>query len=488
MAGLGAYGGFGLGESLMGAGTSAGLTDALAGSSSGGAGQVFGDVAASEGSSGQAFNEYLKSGANPATMSSADKLAAGFDVAKAAPLDFAKDNFKYLAAAASPVMADMMVPTTTKVAPTTDTGNIRKFSYNPFEQRYTPVGIFPAAGYKGGMADGGIVALADGGSLTPEQIKALATPTTTAAEFSTATAGYNPQDVANALKGSGLSAGAQYALTHQDIGSAANTAENYGGISGLSNNINYWLGQNKGASANDINAEMAKYGLTDEDFKRATGKSVGDYATGLLTKVENPIAGTGGNLSTVVNPNGTYTQTALPPNVTGGQPTGTINDIKKIYTEGGGSLGYTPVAPKTMAEFNQRFNTMTPEGDSAAAYNYLMGKGSYPTKSGVGEIMKPYSEAVLGMPQNLSTKKYIWNPATRTMVANPDYVPVSYDTKGVQNYSLSQTDIGKYLRANDTATDAQIYAWALANNVTPEQIAAALGVDVGTIREKYAAA
>jgi hypothetical protein len=165
-----------------------------------------------------------------------------------------------------------------------------------------------------------------------------------------------------------------------------------------------------------------------------------------------------------------------------------MQNIKDLYTAGGGSLGYTPTAPKTMAEFNQRFNTMNPEGDSAAAYNYLMGKGAYPTKSNVGEIMKPYSEAVLGVPADMSTKKYIWDAATRKMVLNPDYVPMSFDTKGVQSYGLSQTDIGKYLKANNTATDAQVYDWAAANNVTPEQIAAVLGADIAVIRAKYAAA
>ena len=68
------------------------------------------------------------------------------------------------------------------------------------------------------------------------------------------------------------------------------------------------------------------------------------------------------------------------------------------------------------------------------------------------------------------------------------YVPMSFDTKGVQSYGLSQTDIAKYLKANNTASDADIYSWASANNVTPEQIAAALGADVALIRAKYLAA
>jgi hypothetical protein len=67
---------------------------------------------------------------------------------------------------------------------------------------------------------------------------------------------------------------------------------------------------------------------------------------------------------------------------------------------------------------------------------------------------------------------------------------MSFDTKGVQSYGLSLSDISKYLKANNTATDAQVYDWAAANNVTPDQIAAALGptADLAAIRAKYAAA
>mgnify|MGYP006276271297 CR=1 FL=1 len=550
MAGLGAYGGFGLGESLTNLGSTAISADAMA------AANASPDPIASL---ANAKDAAIASGVTAPTGFDAAVQGAKMAVDNPASLvnsAGAKDLFKYGMAAASPIMADAMVPTTTKAPALTDTGNIRKFSFDPYSQRYTPLGVFPAKGYTGGLAEGGIVALA--GGFTPEQfkeqmyagglddsaatkrglelasqaglnaqqttdlwnqalgtkftpddysrvmqqygvagpqanvdfVKNLATNTVTAPQFlaETNAKGLTSQDVNAALAGSGLSGAAQYALTHQDIGDVANTAETYGGIKGLSNNINYWLGQHQGASANDINAEMKKWDLTDEDFKRATGKSVAEYATGPITQVQQPIAGTGGNTSAVVNPNGTITQVALPTNVTGGQPTDTVQQIKDIYTRGGGSTGYVVNAPKTMAEFNQRFNTMTPGGDSEAAYNYLMGKGAYPTRSNVGEIMKPYAEAVLGVPQDLSTKKYIYNPTTRKMVLNPDYVPVSYDTTGTRSTGLSQTDIAKYLKANNTASDADIYSWASANNVSPEQIAAALGADVALIRAKYLAA
>jgi hypothetical protein len=117
-----------------------------------------------------------------------------------------------------------------------------------------------------------------------------------------------------------------------------------------------------------------------------------------------------------------------------------------------------------------------------------MGQGAYPTKSNVGEIMKPYNEAVLGIPQDLSTRKYLYDPKTRKMVLNPDYVPMSFDTKGVQSFGLSQSDISKYLKANNKAPDAEIYSWAIENNVSADQIAAALNADPVVIRAKYAAA
>ena len=581
MAGLGAYGGFGLGESLMSAGTgSLAASDVLAQQAAG----SFPTLA--EGAGAEQIAKYATdvSGIRDAALSKAGEAGfmktaeAGLGAIANNPAAYGKDLLKFGAAAATPVLADQMVQTTTK-APVTDTGNIRKFSYDPYSQRYAPQGVFPAAGYKG-MADGGIVALA--GGFTPQQfkeqmyaggvddtaatrrglelasqaglnaqqttdlwnealgtkfnvddysrvaqqygiagpqanvdfVKGLATNDVTAPQFlaETTAKGLSQQDVNAALLGSGLSKGAQFALTNQNIGSEANTSETYGGLKGLSNNINYWLEKNPGASAQDIRREMAKYDLTDTDFIRATGTDVNKYAMGPITEVQNLATGAGGNTAAVVNENGTITQTALgntnvittvkkddagnvvldsagqPVTETKVMPTTTMENVRDLYTAGGGSTGYTPKAPINMAEFNTRFNTLTPGGDSEAAYKYLMGQGAYPTKSNVGEIMKPYSEAVLGVPQDLSTKKYLYDNKTRKMVLNPDYVPMSFDTKGVQSFGMSQADIGKYLKANNTAPDTDVYAWAAANKVSPEQIAAALGADPAVIRAKWAAA
>jgi hypothetical protein len=74
-----------------------------------------------------------------------------------------------------------------------------------------------------------------------------------------------------------------------------------------------------------------------------------------------------------------------------------MEGVKSAYTAGGGSLGYTAQAPKTMAEFNEMYNKQT--GDSLAAYDYLMGKGGgkYPVQSQAAStaegIMRPYFSA-----------------------------------------------------------------------------------------------
>jgi len=110
---------------------------------------------------------------------------------------------------------------------------------------------------------------------------------------------------------------------------------------------------------------------------------------------------------TTVNPNGTITTSPRIPNIPVGGFTG-MESLRDSYTKGGGSLGYTPKAPKTAAEHAVAYNRMT--GDSAAAYNYLMGKGANPTQSVAAStstgIMRPYfSEGMRYKPKFLSYDK-----------------------------------------------------------------------------------
>jgi hypothetical protein len=188
MAGLGAYGGAGLGEAFMGAGANAvgaqsanlatSLTDAQA--------QALGFQ-----------NAATAPAANAAATSNLDKIGAGFKAVTDSPSalgQFAKDNWKVGLAAASPFIADAMVPTTTKM-PAATPGYIRPFQYDAntrtvramdpvlaseWGARQFPDFIrktestAPSAPPAGlgqqlppGMASGGIVALAEGGETDP---------------------------------------------------------------------------------------------------------------------------------------------------------------------------------------------------------------------------------------------------------------------------------------------------------------------------------
>ena len=128
MAGLGAYGGAGLAQGFMDAGTTAlggaGAEAALQAPS------VDSFVGNAEGmTSGDAFNNFLKSDANPAVMGKADVFGAGAKAAMADPLGFAKNNLGNLAYAAAPIVAGAMVPTTTQLPDPKDR-YIRMMDYN----------------------------------------------------------------------------------------------------------------------------------------------------------------------------------------------------------------------------------------------------------------------------------------------------------------------------------------------------------------------
>jgi hypothetical protein len=531
-AGLGAYGGANLTSSLTAAGG-----NALAGEA---VGQSLlpaaAEQAALEGISLPAdYANLVAKTATPDQLAAAkatldaspwETLKAGAGEAAKNPMQAVKDYGKYALMAAGPAIAagasvqGNMPKTTTAPA----SAAYRPYTYDPYSGTYESLGIYPinpppqkaAGGGLMGMANGGynpgqldfvqrsepVVRMADGGvpaNPAPGSEQYIANiknwfnsnPNATAADVQGAMQQYglNQQDVQNAMKQAGLSGAAQFAAFNTDIGSAANTAETYGGLKGLSNNINYWLQNHPGASAQDIRNEMTKWDLSDADFIRATGTDINKYAMGPITDVQNLAEGAGGNTSAVVNENGTITQTAVPTSVTGGQPIDTIQQVKDIYTRGGGSTGYVNKAPIDMPEFNRRFNTLT--GGSKQAYEYLMGEKPYSATpyTETGEIMKPYWESVAGMPKNLSARKYIFDPTTRTYKANPDYQPLSYDEttrKKVKGMSLNQVKSGLQALPNPT-DDKATYEYMVANKLTPEQVAAALGVDVALIRAKYEA-
>jgi hypothetical protein len=192
MAGLGAYGGASLAGSMMNAGTMS-LADQAAQAAGLGAekaalaqGLSADTVAAMK---AQAIEE---AGNRAITSTAGNTLSAGFNAAKEAPGAFLKDNWKMGLAAASPFIADAMVPTTTKMPSANATpGYIRPYQYDANtrtvkamdpvlasewgarqfpdfirkEQAAPPAGL--GQQLPPGMASGGIVALAEGGETDP---------------------------------------------------------------------------------------------------------------------------------------------------------------------------------------------------------------------------------------------------------------------------------------------------------------------------------
>ena len=190
MAGLGAYGGAGLGESLMGAGTgSLAATDIAAQQAAGGfpslAQGATQEQIAKYATDVGALRDAAVSKAGEASLMS--KASAGLGAIADNPAAYGKDLFKYGSAAAMPIMAGAMVPTTTKMPENTNPAYIRQKLYDPYTQTYkslTPVKASefgsrnfsdaytnPQTGQMATldqrqptpMAGGGIVALAGGG-------------------------------------------------------------------------------------------------------------------------------------------------------------------------------------------------------------------------------------------------------------------------------------------------------------------------------------
>jgi hypothetical protein len=287
MAGLGAYGGAGLAQGFADAGVGAGMSEALAGSSSGNLGQAFGDVAsiAGDGSSGQAFNEFLKSSANPATMSASELASSGLKAAATDPMAFAKQNFGNITAAAAPIMAGAMVPTTTKLPENTNPAYIRQKLYDPYTQTYKSLEPVKASEFgsrsfsdaytnpqtgqmatldtrkPSPMAGGGIVALAGGGTGVPTY---FVNNPDVAKAYTENTYGLTPEQFAytHAQKyGNAEMASGQRAPTTQSAGAAYAAANNID----LQKNINDWIVNNPSATAADVNKALASSGLTQTD-------------------------------------------------------------------------------------------------------------------------------------------------------------------------------------------------------------------------------
>jgi hypothetical protein len=289
----------------------------------------------------------------------------------------------------------------------------------------------------------------------------------------------------------------------------------YGNINYVSSGLQNLINTGKMSVADAQNAalaELARTGVSVADVKAATGKSFGELFTprqekkvlpppftsvvpgetkmpGAVTydngafgnygrDTGNPLTSTPGDI--ITNPDGTRT---VVPNIPG-RPYGGFSgmgEVRNAYTAGGGSLGYIPYAPKTIEEFDAKYNKLT--GGSKQAYDYLMGKTPYSAKpfTPTGEVQKPYNEAVLGMPANTSKKMFIFDPATKTYKVNPDYAIPTYDSKGNKTYNLTNKDVLTYMATKPSNTD--FYNWAKTNNLSVEQIAAATGMPITEVQK-----
>jgi hypothetical protein len=236
---------------------------------------------------------------------------------------------------------------------------------------------------------------------------------------------------------------------YKDATNAAsmNTYDAAQNIFGQFQNYAARTGQSTADALANARAILASKNLTEADVLAQTGKSLNELVRGTnldlglfqasqlnapgsifdfnsLTAKARPVttvptaeyygnptgpAPTPGDITT--NADGSRT---VHPNIPG-RPTGGfagMQQVKDAYTAGGGSLGYTPYAPKTLQEFQNRF---TNTGGSKQAYDYLMNKGAADIRQPItktGELMLPYAEAMglrrpgrIAMPRKPDQKK-----------------------------------------------------------------------------------
>jgi hypothetical protein len=405
---------------------------------------------------------------------------------------FAKGNLGALAAAATPILAGDMVPTTTQM-PDMGPSYIRAFDVDPYTQRMQALKPIDASTIrlpKQNFAGGGIVALAAGG--TPKSVEDLykefagrgsdpgglqywqqqfgdTIDETEAGIFKSAVAearaqGTEPGDVTQAqantmvqdmyrnvlnrdAEQSGLNYWSDMIQSSNDpnriykdfltSAQAGSEIGNFGlGFEQATTPFQGYKSADTGTNADEWVRNVLKREVTDADrnqqwYKDMAGVTTAQEAkdaysdflqsTGAKTDLNwmaasqlNPLlrprttpqtsapAGTTNPYGNATNP-GDLTRnadgsTTVHPNIPG-RPYGGFSgmqEVKDAYTQGGGSLGYTPYAPATLQEFQDRYTNM---GGSKQAYDYLMNKGEADVKRPItktGELMLPYHE-VMGL-------------------------------------------------------------------------------------------
>ena len=259
------------------------------------------------------------------------------------------------------------------------------------------------------------------------------------------------------------------------------------------------------------------------EMAQATGLSIAEVraryelekakANPIIKTVTNTVTGTGTGGTNVIGTGGIGTggigagtgvslgtATNLSPGVSGGGNTyvnanGTITtrpdfslpmrDVRDAYTTGGGSLGFESYVPKTIEEFDTKYGSRL-TGGSKQSLDYLTGKTKYsPTPyTPTGEVMKPYAESVLGVPMASSKKMYLFDPTTKQYKINPDYAIPTYDKDGKKSLNLTNQDVINYVKSPEYSNDDTFVSWMTANNLSPEQVAAATGMSIADVYKK----
>tara|TARA_R110000823_G_scaffold54520_1_gene133841 strand:- start:3786 stop:6704 length:2919 start_codon:yes stop_codon:yes gene_type:complete len=228
--------------------------------------------------------------------------------------------------------------------------------------------------------------------------------------------------------------------------------------------------------------------MNEADVIKATGMTIAQLAAakradGSLVVPGNldevPVGslpgGVSGGSNTVINDNGTIT--------TKPDFDLTMNEVRKSYTDGGGSLGYTSPTFDSLKAVEEKYPL---RGAAKKSYDYLMGREDYDpipyTKD--GQISKSYNESVMKLPKASASKMYIFQNGK--FVPNPDYAIPTYDKDGKKSSNLTNADVKTYMDKSPSV-DA-FYTWATTNNLSPEQIAMASGRPINEISKLFTGA
>jgi hypothetical protein len=468
LTGLSSYYGGDIGANLSAVGAAQAADAASAGLPEVGAKELTQEQAQARANDIMSAREAAISNAQKSPFSTMFKGAGEALGSTASAADFAGKNWKSIAAASLPVL---LANETTTPMPSNQNAYIRPYTYDPYGQQYTA--LTPVKAEEWGSrqlptaAKGGLMALAMGGMATGGPMMGQnntldfaeqSEPVVRMADGGTADPTQLPRSQITAPQ-----LAAQESIVNNQQQGALN-AVNQGIAAGLTpdqiaNSINSTYGKNFGAQ--NILDFAAANGLTLPTPKTAAPittpvTTTTDAGTNISTATNVP-AGVGGGGNTYVNPNGTVT---TEPNIPGrpeGGFTG-VQQVKDVYTQGGGSLGYTPYTPQTYQELLDKFpNT----GGSKQAYDYLMGKGSATVPvTPTGEIMKPYAESVMGMPANIRSKKYLWNKSLNGGKGgyeyNPAYAPssiVTQDERGLPVIASLDEKTSNYMGSNGKMYD-----------------------------------